>query len=109
MLGRDGGGISRDCVVEDFRCLGNDDDDHHSRNFKRKIDVGRIRVRDEPRIGRSFSGMNVKGDRTGDALPGTFFGREGGVYVSPIFGKNTMLSCGPNLCIRRPMILNNGL
>ena len=63
-----GGGMSSDSFVEDLKCRGNDDEDHHSRNLSRNMDVGRISVNDELSRGRSrvrrrdeFSGTPVFG------------------------------------------------
>jgi hypothetical protein len=41
-----GAGRSSVGEVEDLRWRGKEEEDHHSRNLRRKIEVGRIRLRD---------------------------------------------------------------
>jgi hypothetical protein len=106
-VGRAGDGISRDCVVEAFKCRGNDEEDHHSRNLRRNMDVGRIKVNDDVSVGRRVVRKKVKGERVREVFPAKDF--DGGrVYVNFCFMRDTV-SCGPNRCIRIPIILNSGL
>ena len=54
-----------DCL----RWRGNDDEDHHSRNLRKNMDVGRIRFNDDAKRGKSFVLMKVMGDRDKEVLP----------------------------------------
>jgi len=76
----EGGGRSRDCVVEDLRCRGNDEEDHHSRNLRRKIEVGRIRFSDDASSGRIFVRRRVIGDREREELLAASFGGASGAF-----------------------------
>ena len=61
-----------------FRCRGKDEEDHHSKNLRRKIDVGRIRLRDEASRGKSFVRRKVMGERDKDVFPAISAGIAGG-------------------------------
>jgi hypothetical protein len=105
-----GAGRSRVGEVEDLRWRGKEDEDHHSRNLRRKIEVGRIRLRDWPRSGRRDVRRNVSGERDSEVLPATpFLAVIGG--VSNQFGLQGVItvSWGPSLSSFIPIILNNGL
>jgi hypothetical protein len=78
--GRAGAGRSRDWVVDCLRWRGNEEEDHHSRNLRRNIEVGRIRFRDEARRGKSFVRRKVTGERDREVLPAISAGTAGGGY-----------------------------
>lgn len=78
--GTDGGGRSSDWVVDAFRCRGKDDEDHHSRNLSRNIDVGRIRFKDDARRGRSRVRRKFIGDWVSDGFPATSLGGTSGFF-----------------------------
>jgi hypothetical protein len=67
-IGRDGAGRSRDWVVEALRWRGKDEEDHHSKNLRRNIEVGRIKFNEEARRGKIFVRRRVIGERESDAL-----------------------------------------
>ena len=69
-------------VVDCFKCRGKEDDDHHSRNLRRKIEVGRMRLRDDDNKGRIRVLRSVIGDLDRDAFPATSFVGGGGAYMS---------------------------
>lgn len=108
--GSEGGGISRFCVVDCFKCRGKEEDDHHSRNLRRNIEVGRMRFRDEDRKGRMRVLRNVIGDRERDVLPAISFVGGGGVYISAYpFQQERTSSPGVSRVIFKPINRNNGL
>lgn len=80
--GKAGGGISMFWVVDCFKCRGKEEDDHHSRNLRRKIEVGRMRLRDDDSKGRIRVLRRVIGDLDRDAFPATSFVGGGGAYMS---------------------------
>lgn len=78
-VGRDGAGISRDWVVEALRWRGKDEDDHHSKNLRRNIEVGRIKFKDDARRGKTFVRRRVIGERESEALFAELVGGKVGV------------------------------
>lgn len=78
-VGRDGAGTSSDCVVEALRWRGKDEDDHHSKNLRRNIEVGRIKFKDDARRGKTFVRSRVIGERESEALLAELIGGIGGV------------------------------
>jgi len=80
--GNEGGGISMFWVVDCFKCRGKEEEDHHSRNLRRKIEVGRMRLRDDDNKGRIRVLRSVIGDLDRDAFPATSFVGGGGAYMS---------------------------
>jgi hypothetical protein len=75
-----GGGRSRDWVVEDLRCRGKEDEDHHSRNFRRNMEVGRTRFSEDARRGRILVRSKFSGERDRDVFPAISWDGEGGGY-----------------------------
>lgn len=63
-----------------LRWRGKEDDDHHSRNLSRNIDVGRMRFSDHPRNGSSFVRRTVMGERVEEPVAGPIFVVDEGVY-----------------------------
>ena len=74
-----GGGISIFWVVDCFKCRGNEEEDHHSRNLRRNIEVGRIRFSDDDRSGSIRVLSKVIGDLDSDVFPARSFIGVGGV------------------------------
>jgi hypothetical protein len=70
--------------VEAFKCRGNDEEDHHSRNLRRNMDVGRIKVNDDVSVGRRVVRKKVNGERVKEVFPAKDFDG-GGVYVNIFF------------------------
>ena len=97
-------------VVDCFRCLGKEEEDHHSRNLRRNIEVGRMRFREEARRGRSRVRKRVIGERERDVFPARSFAGTGGVYnlAEHSVGERTS-SPGVNRVIFRPINRNNGV
>ena len=60
--------------MEDFKWRGKDEEDHHSRNLRRNMEVGRIRFREDARMGRTLVRRRVIGERDREALFATFAG-----------------------------------
>jgi len=105
-----GAGRSRVGDVEAFKWRGKDEEDHHSRNFRRNIDVGRMRFNDCPRSGRRDVRRNVRGERESEVLPAiSLVAGTSGTYDQFWPWIDSTLSCGPSLCNLMPIILNNGL
>jgi hypothetical protein len=51
-----------------LRWRGKDEEDHHSKNLRRNIEVGRIKFNEEARRGKIFVRRRVIGERESDAL-----------------------------------------
>jgi hypothetical protein len=51
-----------------LRWRGNDEEDHHSKNLRRNIEVGRIKFKDDARRGKTLVRRRVIGERESDAL-----------------------------------------
>jgi hypothetical protein len=71
--GNAGGGISLFWVVDRFKCRGNEEEDHHSRNLRRNIEVGKMRFSDDDNSGRIRVLSKVIGDLESDVFPARFF------------------------------------
>ena len=74
--------MSRVWVVDCFKWRGKEEEDHHSRNLRRNIEVGRMRFREEDKRGRILVRRRVNGDRERDVLSAISFVGGGGVYMS---------------------------
>jgi hypothetical protein len=67
--------------VDCFKWRGKVEEDHHSRNLRRNIEVGRTRLRDEDSKGRIRVLRRVIGERDRDVFPAMSpGGGGGGVY-----------------------------
>ena len=77
--GNAGGGISIFWVVDCFKCRGKEEEDHHSRNLRRNIEVGRMRFSDDDRSGSIRVLSKVIGDLDSDVFPARSFIGFGGV------------------------------
>ena len=64
--------------MDALRWRGNDEDDHHSKNLRRNMEVGRIKFNDDARRGRTFVRRRVIGERESEALPAELVGGGGG-------------------------------